>query len=62
MAKIDRDLQKDLQDLSLRPDFTCIDLFRCIDIFGKGYITVHEFQNGLEKFDLHPNKLDISLL
>ena len=62
MAKLDRELQHNLQDLSLRPDFTCIDLFRCIDIFGKGYVTVHEVMNGLEKFDQHPNKLDVSLL
>jgi Ca2+-binding EF-hand superfamily protein len=71
MIKLDRQLQNDLQDLTLRPDYSVIDLFRCnqfpvkilgLDVFGKGYITLHEFLSGLEKFDLHPSKMDASLL
>jgi hypothetical protein len=29
MIKLDRQLQSDLQDLTLRPDYSVIDLFRC---------------------------------
>lgn len=62
MAKLDKELHHYLQDLALRPDFAVLDLFRCFDIYGKGYITLHEFLMGLEKFDLHPDKLDASLV
>jgi Ca2+-binding EF-hand superfamily protein len=56
------DLEKSKIDLSLKPDFNLVDLFRMFDIENKGYITFDEFRSGLYLFHLYPNYDDAFLL
>lgn len=56
------DLENLKIDLSIKPDFNLIDLFRIFDIEGKGYITFEEFKLGLTVFHLFPTHDDAFLL
>ena len=52
------DLEQVRIDLSLRPDFNLLDLFRMFDIDNKGYITFDEFRSGIYLFHIYPNTED----
>lgn len=56
------DLENLKIDLSLKPDFNLIDLFRIFDITGKGFVTFEEFKLGLSVFHLFPTTDDAFLL
>lgn len=62
LLDMELDLEKSKINLSLKPDFNLIDLFRMFDIENKGYITFDEFRSGLYLFHLYPNHDDAFLL
>lgn len=62
LLEMEDDLEKYRTDLSLKPDFNLLDLFRMFDIENKGYITFEEFRSGLYLFHLYPGHEDALLL
>ena len=62
LLMMENDLENQKINLSIKPDFNLIDLFRMFDIEGKGYITFEEFRSGLSLFRLYPNTDDSFLM
>ncbi len=58
---LDKELEICKQDLALRPDFNILDFFRVFDTEGKGAITGAEFEEGLKKFGIYPNREEMFL-
>ena len=56
-----RELECLKNDLALRKDFNVYDVFHIFDKNKNGYLTGKEFEAGLNKFDIKPNK-DESIL
>ena len=62
LLMMENDLENQKINLSLKPDFNLIDLFRMFDVEGKGYVTFEEFRSGLTLFRLFPSTDEIFLL
>lgn len=62
LLNMELDLEQKKIDLSLKPDFNLVDLFRMFDIEHKGYITFSEFKSGLYLFHIYPTTDDAFLL
>jgi len=62
LINLEREVEFAKQDLALRSDYNLMDAFRLFDRKGKGIITVKEFENVFQEFDLYPAKEDIYLL
>lgn len=62
LLMMENDLEQQKINLSIKPDFNLIDLFRMFDVEAKGYITFEEFRYGLTLFKLYPSTDDIFLL
>lgn len=62
LLEMEDDLENYRVDLSLKPDFNLLDLFRIFDIENKGYITFEEFRSSLSLFHIYPSYGDALLL
>jgi len=62
LISLEREVEFAKQDLALRSDYNLMDAFRLFDRKGKGIITVKEFENVFQEFNLYPAKEDIYLL
>ena len=49
-------------ELSLRCDFNWEEIFRIFELEGRGFLSREDLAIGLNKFDLYPKDIDISLL
>lgn len=47
---LERELESAKIELSLKPDFNLLDLFRILDPFAKGYFSALDLQDNLTKY------------
>lgn len=59
---LDKDLETTKQDLTLKSDFNLLDFFRTFDITNHGAVSCREFEAGLIKYGIYPNKEELHLL
>ena len=59
---LDQEIENLRNDLALRSDFNLLDLFKIFDVYGKGYITSSEFEDGLRELSVYPSKDDLYLI
>jgi len=59
---LDKDLEVAKQDLALKSDFNLLDFFRTFDVVSRGTVSAKEFEAGLIKYGIYPNKDELTLL
>ena len=60
--ELDKDLENLRNSLALKSDFNLLDIFKVFDVYGKGYITSGEFEDGLREFGVQPSREEIYLV
>ena len=60
--QLDKELEGLRNDLSLKSDFNLLDCFKVFDLYGRGYITSGEFEDGLKEFGVYPSRDELYLI
>ena len=60
--ELDQDIENLRDELALKSDFNLLDAFKVFDVYGKGYITTSEFEDGLRQFDVYPHRDELYLI
>lgn len=60
--ELDKELENLRNDLALKSDFNLLDAFKIFDVYGKGYITSGEFEDGLREFNAYPTRDELYLV
>jgi len=59
---LDKDLEISKQDAALKSDFNLLDFFRTFDTISRTSISCKDFEVGMVKYGVYPNKEDLALL
>ena len=62
MIRLEKDLERQKVEITLREDYNLIDAFGILDIQGKGYVTAVELRERLTELGLKCNIDEINMI
>jgi Ca2+-binding EF-hand superfamily protein len=62
MIRLEKDLERQKVEITLREDYNLIDAFGILDIQGKGYVTAVELRESLTELGLKCNIDEIHMI